>query len=307
MHIKKSAYLFAYFIGNRPEEEQLFYAISEDGYNFRKLSDEPVLKSYLGKKSMRDPFILRGEDGKFYVIATDMKCSEGWASQSSIVVYKSDDLINFYEGTIIEYKNYNGFRDCERAWAPQAIWCEEKNMYMVYLALQNKSTANTTGILMYRQYTPDLMNPSLYTEPELMVDPDEVKHCAIDGDIIYDPFGERYIMYYSGKQITSAKKLTDIFHHTGDIVPFLTYDGVPMDVEGSNIYQIIGENKWIIAADGTPFNGRRYAMAETTDFKSYRELSQGEFPFDFTPRHGYVIHISDEEKERLEKAFSKGR
>ncbi|MFY9381015.1 MAG: hypothetical protein WBI55_05475 [Eubacteriales bacterium] len=40
-----------------------------------------------------------------------------------------------------------------------------------------------------------------------------------------------------------------------------------MDVEGSNIYQIIGENKWIIAADGTPFNGRRYAMAETVDFK----------------------------------------
>ncbi|NLN22652.1 MAG: hypothetical protein GX164_01165 [Clostridiales bacterium] len=84
---KKSAYLFAYFVGNRPEEEQLFYAISEDGYNFRKLSDEPVLKSCLGKKSMRDPFISRGEDGKFYVIATDMKSSEGWASQSSIVVY----------------------------------------------------------------------------------------------------------------------------------------------------------------------------------------------------------------------------
>jgi len=36
---------------------------------------------------MRDPFISRGEDGKFYVIATDMKSSEGWASQSSIVVY----------------------------------------------------------------------------------------------------------------------------------------------------------------------------------------------------------------------------
>lgn len=44
---------------------------------------------------MRNPFISRGEDGKFYVIATDMKSSEGWASQSSIVVYKSDDLINF--------------------------------------------------------------------------------------------------------------------------------------------------------------------------------------------------------------------
>jgi len=28
------------------------------------------------------------------------------------------------------------------------------------------------------------MNASLYTEPELMVDPEEVKHCAIDGDII---------------------------------------------------------------------------------------------------------------------------
>jgi hypothetical protein len=41
--------------------------------------------------------------------------------------------------------------------------------------------------------------------------------------------------------------------------------------------------------------------------KSYRELLPGEFSFDFTPRHGHVIHISEEEKERLEKAFSKGR
>ena len=39
--------------------------------------------------------------------------------------------------------------------------------------------------------------------------------------------------------------------------------------------------------------------------KSYRELLPGEFSFDFTPRHGHVIHISEEEKKDSKKHFQK--
>ena len=33
------SYLFTYFTGNAPEEEQICYALSDDGYNFTPLND----------------------------------------------------------------------------------------------------------------------------------------------------------------------------------------------------------------------------------------------------------------------------
>ena len=43
---KKVAYLFTYFTGNAPEQEQICYAISHDGYNYTPLNDgRPVISS----------------------------------------------------------------------------------------------------------------------------------------------------------------------------------------------------------------------------------------------------------------------
>ncbi len=300
-----SGYLFCYFAGNSPEEEQLFYALSRDGMNFHKLGDKPVFVSTLGKKSLRDPYIFRGEDGAFYVVATDMRCVDGWASQSSIVIYKTADLIHMDNGVLVEYRNYPGFEDCDRAWAPQAIWCPEKRAYMIYLALQKKSTAESKGITMFRQYARDLMDISTYGGPELMVDYDNCRGCAIDGDIIFDSVNGRYVMFFNGRMIAEAPTLTEKFVYRGEEVPFLTDRGEYMKVEGSNIYKLIGEDRWIIDADGTPFNGHRYAVAETSDFKNYRELSKSEYSFDFQPRHGYVIRLTDEEYRTVEREFGR--
>ena len=43
---------------------------------------------------LRDPHILRGEDGRFYMVATDMRSELGWSSNRGMVLMRSDDLIN---------------------------------------------------------------------------------------------------------------------------------------------------------------------------------------------------------------------
>ena len=66
---EKVAYLFTYFTGNAPQEEQICYALSKDGYNFTPLNDgEPVIKSdtIAFTQCVRDPHLLRGEDGKTF-------------------------------------------------------------------------------------------------------------------------------------------------------------------------------------------------------------------------------------------------
>ena len=70
------SYLFAFFSDNSPYGEQIRYALSDDGYNYRALNDgRPVVSSdsIARKRSIRDPYIMRGQDGKtFYMVLTDI-------------------------------------------------------------------------------------------------------------------------------------------------------------------------------------------------------------------------------------------
>ncbi len=305
-----AAYLFAYFTGNEEAQEKLFYGVSRNGLDFRALNQgNPVHTSFLGTGCIRDPFIFKGEDGFYYILATDMKSSLGWTSNHAIIILKTKDFITIVNSTRIDYRKFNSTKKCNRAWAPQAIWCPEKKAYMIYLTIQNEDE-DELGTVMWRHYAEDFMDFTTYTEPELMMKALEGIDGAIDGDIIYDRINSRYIMYYDGRRIAVSPSLSGAFNcidpMTGreyEQIPFYTANGDAMLVEGSNIYQMIGKNKWIIAADGTSFNGGCYALAETTDFIHYRQLSEKEYSFDFTPRHGYVIPITESQLQKLFKGF----
>ena len=87
------AYLFTYFNSNDPKDEQICFALSDDGYNYTPLNDGmPVIESdtIALTQCVRDPHILRGEDGKtFYMVVTDMRSSLGWSSNRGMVLLKS--------------------------------------------------------------------------------------------------------------------------------------------------------------------------------------------------------------------------
>ncbi|MGF7145144.1 hypothetical protein HNQ56_003580 [Anaerotaenia torta] len=307
----ETAYLFAYFTGNTPEEEQLHYGVSRNGFDFKALNNgKPVMTSSLGSGCMRDPFLFKGEDGFYYILATDMKSSLGWSNNHAIVIYKTADLVKILDSTRINYHDFYSTVHCVRAWAPQAIWCPEKNAYMIYLAIENPE--DNRGTVMWRHYAQNLMDYHTYTEPEFMLEPTDGQGGAIDGDIIYDSINKRYIMFYDGKRIAVSDHISGVFigidPSTGkefQRLPMLTEDGSDMAVEGSNIYKITGKDQWIIAADGTSFNGGRYALAETKDFIHYRQLQDNEYSFDFTPRHGYVIPITESQLQKLFDAYGK--
>ena len=76
-----SCYLFAFFSNNSPSGEQIRYALSDDGLNYTSLNGgRPVVASdsIALKKSIRDPYICRGRDGRtFYMVMTDMRSDEG--------------------------------------------------------------------------------------------------------------------------------------------------------------------------------------------------------------------------------------
>lgn len=133
-----SHYLFAFFPSN--SDENIYFAVGDDGYNYTTINnDQPVFRAsgntVMG--GLRDPHILRGEDGNFYMVATDMRSALGWASNRGMVLMKSGDLIHWTCSQVHFPTKYAGtyLENVTRVWAPETIFDHKTGKYMVYFSI----------------------------------------------------------------------------------------------------------------------------------------------------------------------------
>lgn len=288
-----SKYLFCYFVGNRPHEERVHFAVSEDGYNFTAINEnKPVIIQTKGKKCCRDPFIFRDEDNTFHIIATDMKSEEGWANNNSMVIWDGADLIHWENERIIDFSNFEETENANRVWAPQVIFDKFRNEYMIYWT-HNNADDNLDTITWYA-YTKDFH--TLTTPPKVLFKP-KSGMCAIDADII-EHNGKYYLYQADGEKEAICYCVSD----TPD-GPYYEPDYNKVSVadtalEGNCTYRIIGTDKFVMIAD--QFKKGGYFMQETTDMIHFEKVPEKAFSLNhLKPRHGSVIHITEEEYNRL--------
>jgi beta-xylosidase len=133
-----SSYLFTYFTGNGEGEEAIRYAISPDGYNYYALNNnQPILSSdkISNTGGVRDPHLLRSNDGKtFYMVVTDLLTKRGW-NNHAMVLLKSNDLVNWTSTVVNIPETFPEFSEVNRVWAPQTIYDEDKDKYMIYFSM----------------------------------------------------------------------------------------------------------------------------------------------------------------------------
>jgi len=288
-------YLFAYFLGNAPEKERLSYAVSKDGYNFKALNNgKEVWKSSVGTGCLRDPYIFKGKDGYYYLLATDMKSSLGWNSNRNILSAKSSDLIHWTNECSIEIANkYPLMQGADRAWAPQAIYDPEKDSYMIYFAARVPGRDNRT--IMYYAYSKDMRR--LDTAPQLLFAPNNGND-AIDSDIIFQ--NNKYYMYYKN-ETNKRIYLATADHASGPYNEIKQVSEGNIGVEGPNIYHLHNTNKWLMMSDA--YGNGYYVMQETTDLVNFKTVNRNSYSFDFTPRHGYVIPLKASQYNALVNAY----
>ena len=316
-----SSYLFAFFSNNSPYGEQIRYAISDDGFNYTSLNQgRPVVASdtIALKKSIRDPYITRSQDGKtFYMVMTDMRSDEGWQSNDGLILMKSSDLIHWQHTAIdfpTRFPNLKGFdrKNLHAVWAPQIIWDEEAGKYMIYYSIGRHDWEYPTEDpnfnqpyfkIFYSYINGDFTD---ITEPQLLFD---FGTAAIDGDIVYNPQDKEYVLFFKdegrsvmnkgfrtrqGVMRATSKKLTGPYaiewRHIQKEGQF--------PVEGSSVFPLIGSDEYILMYDC--YAQGFYQFCKSKDLKNFTFVQNTKTYGDFTPRHGSVMHITADERKRLE-------
>ncbi len=293
------AYLFTYFTGNAPENEQICYALSHDGWNYTPLNQgHPVIgsDSIALTKCVRDPHILRGEDGWFYQVITDMKSSLGWSSNRGMVLMRSRDLIKWQHHTIHFPERFKGtmFEHVTRVWAPQTIFDESVGKYMVYFSILTDDGSCPYDRVYYAYANSDFSD--FEGEPKVLFD---VKDASIDTDIVRDDDGLYHIFFKTEGQRQKGIKqfITPDLHDNSkwELQPGMCQD-TNKAVEGSGVFRLF-DGTWVLMYDC--YTSYHYQFCKSTDLRTFKQVQDTKTSGMFTPRHGTVIAITKQEYDLL--------
>ena len=328
-------YLFAYFTSNSQYGQQIRFAVSDDGLNYEPLNyNRPIIEhsdetfnegsvqantQYVGTQDTsagyaRDPYIFKGNDGNYYLIATDMDASSGgehasWSGDTCFAIWQSSNLIDWYQINVFDVRTLGDF-ECQdgttrnfnytiRAWAPQVIWDDAKGAYLLYWS----NFTNDWYESIYGIYTTDFKNfdPSSIVEMYHAVDSEGINTSAIDGDITY--YNGTYYLFY--KQESTAKvgcvtsnTLTGPYDQGTYKDCTFSDDGVA--VEGCQVYQIGNSNYYVLMLD--EYVNGSFVLGITDDLSSlnFEKMATTDYSLrGLSPRHGSVIQISEAEYQLL--------
>lgn len=321
-HDEKSmaAYLMVYF---KDTSHSLYFALSKDGFSFTDINHgNPVIggDSIAEQKGVRDPHIMRGNDGYFYMAMTDLHIFAkqkgirntewerdgnefGWGNNRGMVLMKSKDLISWSHTILRVDKAFSGWEQIGCAWAPELYYDSVKEKIMVHFTLRFKNGLNQ---IYYAWLNKDFT--AFETEPQLLFQYPKNNKSTIDGDII--KVQNKYHLFYVPHDGTPGIKqaISDSLH-VGYLYKEEYCDPEPMACEAPNVWKRIGQDKWVLMYDIYGINPHNFGFSETSDFIHFSNLgrlNEGVMKAtNFTsPKHGSVIHLTRNEAQNLAKHWS---
>lgn len=288
----KPVYLFSYFKNNG--QDGLHLAYSNDGYNWASLkNDSSFLTPTAGKdKLMRDPCIIRGADGKFYMVWT-----VSW-NENGIGYASSTDLIHWSEQQYLPVmKHEPAVLNC---WAPEIFYDAAGKTYMIYWASTipgrfPQTDSSGDGKYNHRMYYVTTKDFKTFSDTKLLYDQG---FSVIDATIQKD--GRQYIMFLKDEtKIPPQKNLrvaTSNRLSAGYSKPSTPITGNYW-AEGPTVIKI--DNHWIVYFD--KYTQHKYGAVSSPDLKTWTDISDKvSFPKGF--RHGTVFTITQQEFEKLAAA-----
>ncbi|WP_460550943.1 glycoside hydrolase family 43 protein [Ferruginibacter profundus] len=289
-----AVYMFAYF--NNNGKDGLHLAYSKDGYTWTALNqDSAVVKPMVANdKLMRDPCIIRGEDGLFHMVWT-----VSW-NDKGIGYASSSDLVHWSEQQFIPVmKGEDSARNC---WAPEITYDKKKKHYMIYWAttIAGKYKMDTVVESGYnhRLYYVTTKDFKTFSKTKLLYDKG---FNVIDATIV--PDGKKYIMFLKDEtrippqkniKIATSKKLNKHFSAASAPVTGNYW------AEGPTTLKI--GNTWVLYFD--KYRDHKYGAVQSTDLKNWIDVSD-KISLPKGIRHGSIFMVNEEELENVKTQLNK--
>lgn len=309
-----AAYLMVYF---KDDTHGLYFALSKDGYSFTDVnSGKPIVAgdTISEQKGIRDPYIMRGPDGLFYMALTDLHIyaqklgyrtdlwerdtkAYGWGNNRGLVLMKSPDLIHWSHTVLRVDKAFPELENIGCAWAPEMIFDEAKDRIMIYFTMR---FGNGKCKVYYSYMNKDFTQ--METLPKSIFEYTEGKE-YIDADIT--KVGSKYHLFLcshdGGAHIEQA--VSDSINSGYKLIAKRS-DGEKVGCEAPTVFKRIGQEKWVLIYDIFRINPHNFGFSETSDFENFMYL--GHFnegvmkTTNFSiPKHPAVIQITKKEAKQL--------
>jgi len=319
----RTAYLLAYF---KDETHGVYFATSADGFTFTDVNGgEPIFTGaqLAEQKGVRDPHIMRGPDGAFYMAMTDLhifakeaglrdtqwerpQAEYGWGNNKNLILMKSYDLIHWTHARVAVDDLFDEVKDLGAAWAPETVWDPAAKALMVYFTTRTGTGPNH---LVYSYANAAFT--TLTSAPKPLFTYPVAGKSAIDGDIT--KIGDRYHLFYVAHDTPGyLRQAVSDKINTGWVFDPAKVDPETVGTEAPNLWRRHGSDTYVLMYDvfgAKPKNNMGFS--ETTDFVHFKNIGRFNEPGSpmkttnfANPKHGAVIAITPAEAQRLKAFFA---
>lgn len=306
-------YLFVHFKEKRtPDGEQIYFAISRDGFHWEAINNgQPVLWAMLNEKGVRDATIARADNGKFYIIATDLSLSymmrtvyeNNWHKvqkngSNCLMMWESEDLLHWSEEKALPVRE-PGSGCC---WAPDVI--EDRKNGGFVLHWSSPDPERNMKMCIYYTRTMDFEH---FDAPKKLYEKEDsgvIDSCMVEEN------GKFYLWVKSDRNPCAVIMLeSDCI--TGPFTRRYEFDeemntlfGGPNTYEAPTACRLEdGGYNLFLDFFGVKGKGQGYVPFHTDDISTARfKRADADFSYPYGFKHGTILAITEEEYEKI-KAF----
>lgn len=279
--------------------EQLHIALSDDGTHWTALNDnKPVWN-----QQMRDPFVRRGPDGVWRLLATGGgRRPDREQTGPSCLYATSEDLVNWKVEELLplmkDIRNAEG-NMVRNIWAPEWFYDEKNGDYILVWSSSFEDAGWKKSRLWYCR-TSDWKE---FTPAKLLFEP---PYSVIDGTLIENE-GKYYLFHKEEEfgEINGERRAIRVAVADNPEGPYTIIEGplnkgqvVPVITEGPSAIKAKDGNGWFLYYDFCMAD--RFGVSYSPDLTGWTIIEDASFPSE--ARHGTVSVITADEAERLMSA-----
>lgn len=280
--------------------EKLHIALSADGKHWTPLGGN----SPVWEQQMRDPYVRRGPDGVWRLLATGGgRRPDRQQTGPSCLYATSDDLIHWKVVDLLplmkDVRNDKGGM-VRNIWAPEWFYDKENGDYILVWSSSFEDAGWKDSRLWYCR-TRDWKE---FTPAKVLFDP---PYSVIDGTLIEN--GGRYYLFHKEEEfgeLTGERRAIRLAVSDDLEGPYTIIEGplnggqiVPVITEGPSVTAAIGGEGWLLYYDFCMTD--RFGVSYSGNLTDWSAIEDASFPSE--ARHGTVSVISHDQAEKLIGAY----